>query len=173
MPARQVTLSVRPDFRQGEYHVRLYQNRSALVDSRILCARWHMAHRQRSRFAGVCCRARSLAQWPSGLTSVPADRLCSPRTMSRGSDRRLLNSAVRTTRGGMATIVTWGSCPECGNCGEAAVKIEHVIDGWTKRPMHKTNCPDCGELYAIVMYDCPDCRPNTGSSRLANVSRDE
>ena len=65
---------VRPDFRQGEYHVRLHQNRSALVDSRILCARWHMAHRQRSRFAGVCCRARSLAQWPSGLTPLPPDR---------------------------------------------------------------------------------------------------
>jgi len=60
----------------------------------------------------------------------------------------------------MATITTWGSCPECGDCSEPVCKVEHVIDGWTGKPMHKYTCPDCGETYAIVGYPCAECAKN-------------
>jgi hypothetical protein len=60
----------------------------------------------------------------------------------------------------MTTIITWGSCPVCGDCGEPVAKIEHVIDGWTGLPMHKTTCSDCGEHYAFVGWNCPNCKLN-------------
>lgn len=65
--------------------------------------------------------------------------------------------------------VTRGSCPVCGDCKEADVEIEHALDGWSGRRMHRYDCPDCGEHSAIVLYDCPDCPPR----REPHVARNE
>lgn len=71
----------------------------------------------------------------------------------------------------MAKIVTMGSCPGCGDCGEAVCAIMHVINGANGMPMHRYDCPGCGTHYADVLWDCPDCRPNFLVEKEASAPR--
>jgi hypothetical protein len=50
--------------------------------------------------------------------------------------------------------ITKDTCPECGM---PEVMFEHVLDGYSGQPAHRVVCECCGEYYALVAWDCPEC----------------
>jgi uncharacterized Zn finger protein len=55
----------------------------------------------------------------------------------------------------MIKIVTHEECPVCG----LPVEVEHgLLEAGTDLYVHVEHCPDCGDMYPTVLYDCPHCQ---------------
>jgi len=55
----------------------------------------------------------------------------------------------------MPIVVTRETCPACHTPN---IEVQH---GWTderNRACHLERCPECGDLFVIVGYDCPSCK---------------
>jgi hypothetical protein len=54
----------------------------------------------------------------------------------------------------MAIIITRERCPVCQ---EEDIEIEHGILDECGRQIHAEHCPECGDHYPMVCYDCESC----------------
>jgi hypothetical protein len=54
-----------------------------------------------------------------------------------------------------ALTVTLETCPVCQT---PDIKVEHGAFDEFNRPIHVEHCPECGDLYPVVCFDCPHCK---------------